>query len=110
ILALAALKGWYVSGLDVRNAYLYGDLDEEIYMEVPKGFHKSNNLRKVWRLHKALYGLKQAGRQWWQALRKSLKELGFEQIQSDAGVYKFKHRTTNMVIAVIYVDDALFLG
>ena len=39
ILALAALEGWYLSSLDVRNAYLYGELEEEIYMEQPEGFH-----------------------------------------------------------------------
>jgi len=61
ILALAALEGWYLSGLDVRNAYLYGELDEEIYMEQPEGFHTQGKERHVLQLHCALYGLKQAG-------------------------------------------------
>jgi len=46
ILALAALEGWYTSGLDVRNAYLYGELDEEIYMEQPEGFHANGMERE----------------------------------------------------------------
>jgi hypothetical protein len=54
----------------VRNAYLYGDLDEEIYMEQPQGFAQPGKERHVIRLWKALYGLKQAGRVWWQTLHK----------------------------------------
>ena len=68
ILALAALEGWYLSSLDVRNAYLYGELEEENYMEQPEGFHARGKERHVLRLHRALYGLKQAGLAWWRAL------------------------------------------
>ena len=65
ILALAALEGWTISGLDVKSAYLYGTLDEEIYMEQPEGFVDANHPKKVLKLRKALYGLKQAGLAWW---------------------------------------------
>ena len=58
--ALAALSGWQVSGLDVKTAFLYGKLDEEIYMEQPEGFKIQGQERKVLRLHRAIYGLKQA--------------------------------------------------
>ena len=51
ICALAALEHWHMSGLDVLNAYLYGKLDKEIYMEQPEGFTKPGSKRKVWRLH-----------------------------------------------------------
>ena len=61
ILALAALEGWFLSGLDVRNAYLYGELEEEIYMEQPEGFHARGKERHVLRLRRALYGLCQGG-------------------------------------------------
>jgi hypothetical protein len=67
----------------------------------------SENL--VNRLKKALYGLKQAGLTWWQTLRESMKDLGFEGLRSDAGLFIFKNNY-GTVIAVIYVDDALFLG
>jgi len=76
ILAMAALQKWTVSGVDVRNAYLYGKLDEEIYMEQPEGFRAPKLEHFVIRLKKALYGLKQAGLAWWQTLRDSMKELG----------------------------------
>jgi len=111
ILALAALEGWFLSGLDVRNAYLYGELEEEIYMEQPEGFHARGKERHVLRLCRALYGLKQAGLAWWQALKKSMEELGFVNLDSDAGLFKcFDEASQTFIIAVVYIDDAIFLG
>jgi hypothetical protein len=109
LLAMAALENWVISGLDVRNAYLYGELDEEIYMEQPEGFVTPGSETKVLRLRRALYGLKQAGLAWWRALKKSMEELGFKSLSSDAGVFLFRNGES-FVIAVIYVDDAIFMG
>ena len=78
MLALAALENWHISSLDVQSAYLYGKLDEEIYMEFPEGFTPPHLKNKVLRLLHTLYGLKQAGLTWWNELNKSMKELGFE--------------------------------
>ena len=75
--AMAALDNWTVSGLDVRNAFLYGKLEEEIYMEQPEGFHVPGFERNVLRLKRTLYGLKQAGLAWWRTLRESMLKLGF---------------------------------
>ena len=61
MLALAALHNWYMMGVDIHTAYLYGKLDEEIYMCQPKGFIARGQESKVICLKKALYGLKQAG-------------------------------------------------
>jgi hypothetical protein len=77
ICALAALKKWHMSALNVRNAYLYGKLNEEIYIEQPEGYKAPGKEHKVLRLHKALYGLKQAGLIWWRTLDRSMKDLGF---------------------------------
>ena len=55
------LNGWYMTGVDVHTAYLYGKLDEEIYMHQPKGFVTTGQENKVIPLQRALYGLKQAG-------------------------------------------------
>jgi hypothetical protein len=109
MLALVALENWYLSGLDVRSAYLYGTLDEEIYMEFPEGFHPSHLRGKVLRLKRALYGLKQAGLAWWKALNKSMKELGFKRLHSDAGLFIYR-KGKELVLAIIYVDDAQFCG
>ncbi|PIL33571.1 hypothetical protein GSI_04194 [Ganoderma sinense ZZ0214-1] len=78
IMALAALEDWHISGLDVRSAYLYGKLDEEIYLEQPEGFRISGSEHKVFRLKRALYGLKQAGLAWWRTLSESMKLMGYK--------------------------------
>ena len=77
-------------------------------MEQPEGFIKDSN--KVWRLCHALYGLKQAGLSWWCACTRSMtQDLGLKCCASDAGVYVYKENGKT-VIAVIYIDDALFMG
>jgi hypothetical protein len=110
MLALSAIENLYITGLDVRNAYLYGKLDKEIYVKQPDGFKVKGQEHKVYRLLQALYGLKQAGLVWWRTLAKSMvKEFGFTPINSDAGVYIYKEGK-DYVIAVVYVDDTLFIG
>ena len=78
-------------------------------MEQPEGFRVHGREHAVFKLLKALYGLKQAGLAWWRTLRESMIELGFENLTSDAGLYIFKDER-GYVIAVIYVDDAIFCG
>ena len=109
MLALAALENCYITGLDVCSAYLYGKLNEEIYMEQPKGFAIPGQEHKVLHLWHALYGLKQASLAWWHTLNESLKELGFEHLKSEAGIFFYKKKGTNVVVRIIYVD-ALFCG
>lgn len=110
VLALCALEDWHITGLDVKNAFLYGELDEEIYMEQPQGFKAKGQEHKVWRLKKALYGLKQAALAWWKALSESMEVLGFTRLTSDAGIFVCRQKDGSIVIAIIYVDDALFVG
>jgi len=76
---------------------------------VPEGFAVPGQECKVLRLWRALYGLKQAGLAWWHTLDESLKELRFERLKSEAGFF-YKKKGTNIVISIIYVDDALFCG
>jgi hypothetical protein len=65
MIALTSLENWHIQGVDVRSAFLYGELDEEIYMEQPEGFRIRGQENKVLRLRRALYGLKQAALAWW---------------------------------------------
>ena len=110
ITALATLEDWHISGLDVRSAYLYGKLDEEIYMEQPEGFRTPGTEHKVLRLKRALYGLKQAGLAWWRTLSESMTLMGFKRLSNDAGIYIYKRSDGALVVVIVYVDDALFCG
>lgn len=109
ILALAALEDWFLTGVDVRNAYLYGILEEKIYMEQPEGFKTPEQEYKVFWLLRALYGLKQAGLVWWKILDKSMHELGFTCLKSDAGIFIMFDREDCIIVSV-YVDNAIFAG
>jgi len=75
----------------VKSTFLYGMLDEELYMEQPQGFKVLGNKHKVLCLKKAIYGLKQAACAWWHELNRSLKALGFSCLYADAGIFVAKH-------------------
>jgi len=87
ILALAAQEGWKVHHMDVKSAFLNGDLKEEVYVRQPPGFAVAGE-GKVYRLHKALYGLRQAPRAWNAMLDTTLKKMGFTQSAHEVAVYR----------------------
>jgi len=76
--ALAALENWYITSLDVKTAFLYGKLNEEIYMKQPEGFTARGQGSKVMHLLRVLYSLKQAALQWWRELEAFMKTMGFQ--------------------------------
>ena len=90
MLALSSIEDWHMEAVDVKTAFLYGKLDEEIYMQQPEGFKLKGQENKVLRLRRAIYGLKQAALAWWKELESSMKRLGFKRTASDAGVF-FTH-------------------
>jgi transposase InsO family protein len=109
--AFASLEGMYMTGLDVKTAFLYGKLEEEIYMLQPEGFVLKGKERKVMRLKRALYGLKQAALAWWKELESFMWMIGFVRTSSDTGIFIYKCPTTGtLVIALVYIDDGLFMG
>ena len=97
------------TSLDVKNAFLYGKLDKEIYMEQPEGFKIKGQENKVLCLNRALYRLKQAALSWWKELARSMKKLGFKRLSSDAGLFVYKTKT-DLIVAVVYVDNTMFFG
>ena len=107
LLAHAALENWEIEALNIKTAFLYGELNEEIYMEQPEGFVKKRQEEHVCRLLKAIYGLKQASRTWNEKLHKTLLANGFRHTCSDAGVYV--HDQWEMIL-IVYVDDLLPIG
>jgi len=100
-----------MSSVDVKTAFLYGELDKELYMEQPEGFKILGKEHLVLRLKHAIYRLREAALQWWKALDKSMAKLGFKQLLSESGIFVYKDKNgTPKVIVIIYVDDAIFLG
>jgi len=100
---------WEIESLDVKTAFLYGQLDEEIYMEQPEGFKVPSSSNKVYRLLHALYGLKQAALAWNKELHKSLLKLNFKCSKSDPGVYIFQDKS-GIMLFIVYVNDGLLMS
>jgi hypothetical protein len=109
ILALAANRGWQVHHLDVKTAFLNGDLEEEVYVSQPEGFEVKGKEKCVLKLSKALYGLRQAPRAWNVKLDKSLKSLNFTKCACEPAVYT-RGTGRNAVILGVYVDDLIVTG
>jgi hypothetical protein len=102
ILAVAAEYDLEVHQMDVKCAYLNGELEEEIFMEPPPGFDAPANM--VLRLRKAIYGTKQGGRVWYKNDKKELESMGYTRTEADHAVFvRFKDGLVSIV--VIYVDD-----
>lgn len=108
LLKVAAAKRWEIHQMDVHNAFLHGDLDKEIYMQLPPGFHTSDPT-KVCRLRKSLYGLKQSPRCWFSKLSKTLLDFGFVQSYEDYSLFSFEQGNICLHI-LVYVDDFLIAG
>jgi hypothetical protein len=109
LLSLAASYGLIVHQMDVKTAFLNGELEEEIYMDQPDGFVVKGEERKVCKLLKSLYGLKQAPKQWHEKFDRTLLSAGFVINEADRCVY-YRHGGGDGVILCLYVDDILIFG
>ena len=106
ILSIAISNRWSIRQIDVQNAFLHGDLSEEVYMAQPPGFAHPQYPDHVCKLQKALYGLKQAPRAWFSRLTTWLLHFGFTGSQSDSSLFIYHHPTFTMYF-LIYVDDII---
>lgn len=104
---------WSVSQIDISNAFLNGDLDEEIYMKVPPGYADLQGIplppRAVCRLHKSIYGLKQASRQWFKKLSSTLVMMGFDKSVAEHTLF-IKYSDGVLLGVLVYVDDILIVS
>lgn len=114
LLKVAASKNWFLTHLDISNAFLKGELEEEIYMRIPDGYDEyyakrkgdSLPLKSVLRLHKSIYGIKQASRQWFKKLSQALLSMGFSRGHGDHTLF-IKQLDTDFLVVLVYVDDIL---
>ena len=109
LMALASIYDLYVHQMDVKTAFLNGDLNEEVYMEQPEGFVLPGNEKKVCKLVKSLYGLKQAPKQWHEKFDSVILSDGFKHNGVKKCIYS-KFTNEYGVIICLYVDDMLIFG
>lgn len=112
ILAIAAVQDWELEQMDVDNAFLQSSVNEDIYVKQPEGYqrHGPNGEMLVCKLSKSLYGIKQAPRNWHKELDDWLKEYGLEPSAVDPCVYSLLFPGGDILVVVIYVDDAIIAG
>ncbi|GJR59702.1 putative ribonuclease H-like domain-containing protein [Tanacetum coccineum] len=106
-IANAATKNMIIYQMDVKTAFLNGDLQEEVFVSQPEGFEDQENPTHVYRLKKALYGLKQAPRAWYDTLSKFLMANNFFKGAVDPTLFTRKSGK-HILLVQIYVDDIIF--
>ncbi|KAG9459176.1 hypothetical protein H6P81_003684 [Aristolochia fimbriata] len=107
LLATTSMMKIKLHQMDVKSAFLNGYLNEEVYVELPKGFEDPHKPDCVYRLTKALYGLKQAPRAWYERLTQCLCSKGFTRGGVDKTLF-IKREDQKLTLAQIYVDDIVF--
>ncbi|KAM2392165.1 hypothetical protein ACFX1X_035690 [Malus domestica] len=105
LISLAANMDWPLKQFDVKNAFLHGNLEEEVYMDFPPGYSVGRNTG-VCRLRKSLYGLKQSPRAWFDRFTQVMKRIGYNQSHSDHTLF-VKRRQEKVTALIIYVDDMI---
>ncbi|KAG7593249.1 Retrotransposon Copia-like N-terminal [Arabidopsis thaliana x Arabidopsis arenosa] len=108
LLKVSASKKWTLTQLDISNAFLNGELEEEIFMKIPEGYAERKGIslppNAVLRLKRSIYGLKQASRQWFKKFSNSLISMGFEKGHGDHTLF-VKSCGSDFLAVLVYVDD-----
>jgi hypothetical protein len=107
LIVVASIRQWHISQLDVKNAFLNGDLKEKVYMAPPLGI--SHDSGYVCKLKKALYGLKQAPHAWFDKFSIVISSLGFVSSSHDSALF-IRCTDAGRIILSLYVDDMIITG
>ena len=107
LLAVAAASKWDLFQMDVKNAFLNGELSEEVYMQPPPGLSVDSN--KVCRLRRALYGLKQAPRAWFAKFSSTIFRLDYTASPYDSALF-LRRTDKGTILLLLYVDDMIIIG
>jgi len=110
ILSLATHFGWEMHQFDVKNAFLHGSFEEEVYMEIPLGYGAINEGDEVCRLKKALYGLKQSPRAWFGRFTQVMVSVGYRQSQGDHTLFIKHSENGKLTLLLVYVDNMIITG
>ena len=109
LLAIAAFHDYEIWQMDVKTAFLNGDLEEDVYMAQSEGFINPKDAGKVCKLKRSIYGLKQASRSWNKRFNDKIQKLDFMRCHEDQCVYKWTSGS-KIIFLVLYVDDILLIG
>ncbi|PNX87842.1 retrotransposon protein putative Ty1-copia subclass, partial [Trifolium pratense] len=109
LLAIAAYYDYEIWQMDVKTAFLNGELKEEVYMTQPEGFTSLSDHNKVCKLQRSIYGLKQASRSWNIRFNNTIEKFNFVKCEEEPCVYK-KISGSSIIFLVLYVDDILLFG
>ncbi|KAL6327224.1 hypothetical protein AAG906_015263 [Vitis piasezkii] len=110
LLSMVAMCSWPLYQLDIKNAFLHGDLAEEVYMEQPPGFVAQGESGLVCRLRRSLYGLKQSPRAWFSRFSSVVQEFGMLRSTADHSVFYHHNSLGQCIYLVVYVDDIVITG
>jgi hypothetical protein len=106
VLSYVVANNWCLWQLDVKNAFLHGFFEEDVYIKQPPGYESSQYPETVCKLDRTLYGLKQAPRAWYSRLSTKLQELGFHSSKADTSLFIYKRNGVSIFL-LIYVDDII---
>lgn len=109
LLTIAVNLDWSLQQLDVKNAFLNGNLEEEVYMDPLPGF-EGKYKSKICRLRKPLYGLKQSPSAWFERFTQFVKKQGYVQGQADRTMFIRHPVEGKIIVLIVYVDDIILTG
>jgi len=110
VIAFAAQNSWVIYQLDVKSAFLHGEINEEVFVDQPPGYEQKGHESKVYRLKKALYGLKQAPRAWYSRIETYFIKEGFTKCPYEHTLFIKTVGGGKILIVCLYVDDLIFTG